>query len=79
MTETAAIGCLSYLEYWRVTALESRCRDFSFWWNQIGVSGELLFRVTTAHVTLIRPKRPADAHPLNVADFKGIRAGWHFR
>jgi hypothetical protein len=25
------------------------------------VPGELLFRVTTGHVTLLRPKRPADA------------------
>jgi hypothetical protein len=43
-----------------------------------GVPGELLFRVTTGHVTLLRPNarlmRPY-VHPLNVADFKGIRAG----
>jgi hypothetical protein len=42
------------------------------------VPGELLFRVTTGHVTLLRPNarlvRPY-VHPLNVADFKGIRAG----
>ena len=28
------------------------------------VPGELLFRVTTVHVTLLRPKRPADAPPM---------------
>ena len=28
------------------------------------VPGELLFRVTTGHVTLLRPKRPADAPPM---------------
>jgi hypothetical protein len=42
------------------------------------VPGDLLFRVTTGHVTLLRPnarlKRPY-VHPLNIADFKGIRAG----
>ncbi len=42
------------------------------------VPGESLFRVTTGHITLLRPKarlmRPY-VHPLNVADFKGIRAG----
>ena len=43
------------------------------------VPGELLFRVTTGHVTLryvlnARLMRPY-VHPLNVADFKGIRAG----
>jgi hypothetical protein len=46
--------------------------------KMLPVPGELLFRVTAGHVTLLRPKRPADApyvHPLNVADFKGIRAG----
>jgi hypothetical protein len=26
-----------------------------------GVPGELLFRATTEHVALLRPKRPADA------------------
>ena len=43
-----------------------------------GVPGELLFRVTTAYVILLRPyarlMRPY-IHPLHVADFKGIRAG----
>ena len=29
-----------------------------------GVPGELLFRVTTGHVTLLPPKRPADAAPM---------------
>jgi len=44
----------------------------------LDVPGELLFRVTTWHVTLFvlnaRLMRPY-VHPLNVADFKGIRAG----
>jgi len=43
-----------------------------------GVPAELLFRVTTGHVTLFvldaRLMRPY-VHSLNVADFKGIRAG----
>ncbi len=30
-------------------------------WLPRPVPGELLFRVTTGHVTLLRPKRPADA------------------
>jgi hypothetical protein len=45
--------------------------------STLAVPGELLFRVTSGHVTLLRAKRPADAPlcPLNVADFKGIRTG----
>ncbi len=30
--------------------------------EQCPVPGELLFRVTTGHVTLLRPKHPADTH-----------------
>jgi len=44
----------------------------------VPVPGELLFRVTAGHVTLFvlnaRLMRPY-VHPLNVADFKGNRAG----
>jgi hypothetical protein len=46
--------------------------------DQTAVPGELLFRVTTGHVTLsvlnARLMRPY-VHPLNVADFKDIHAG----
>jgi hypothetical protein len=42
------------------------------------VPGELLFRLATGHVHCYVPNarlmRPY-VHPLNVADFKGIRAG----
>ena len=41
------------------------------------VPGELLFRVTTGHVSYVlnaQRMRPY-VHPLNVADFKGIRSG----
>jgi hypothetical protein len=41
------------------------------------VAGELLFGATTGHVTLRLNTRLLGpyVHPLNVADFKGIRAG----
>jgi hypothetical protein len=45
------------------------------------VPGELLFRLATGHLHCYVPNarlmRPY-VHPLNVADFKGIRAGQHF-
>jgi hypothetical protein len=46
---------------------------------EMAVPGEFLFRVTTGHVALLYPGPPGLArpyvHPLNGADFKGIRAG----
>jgi hypothetical protein len=46
---------------------------------EMAVPGELLFRATTWHVALLCPGPPGLArlyvHPLNGADFKGIRAG----
>jgi hypothetical protein len=41
------------------------------------VAGELLFRATPGHVALLRPEWLVlpYVHPLNVADFKGIRVG----
>jgi len=36
---------LIYLEFWRVTALESRCRDFSFWWSKQAKSRSMMTKL----------------------------------
>jgi hypothetical protein len=43
------------------------------------VAGELLFRQPSGHVTLLHSVAGLARIALVVADFKGIRAAWHFR